>query len=178
MRDFFMVARLDGKPHGTFPGRCSIAVGFLLLLLLPHPARADLRICNRTSYVLDSATSTIVKNTESLTQGWIHIVPGDCAIAIKGPLNAASYLVYARSSLAHAGPPRAWGGPFSVCVKNGGFNLHQTVTQPYCTESDTFALPFAPVNIKNRQNWTMALDESPALPSLLAAQLAGQAAAD
>jgi uncharacterized membrane protein len=156
-----------------FPGRYVATLGFLLPFLLPHPAKADLKICNRTSYVLEAATQVIVKNTESLTQGWMHIVPGDCAIAVKGPLNAASYLVYARSSLAHAGPPRAWGGASPVCVKDADFSLHQTVTQPYCTAPDTFALPFAPVNIKNRQDWTMALDDSPALPSLMAAQLAG-----
>jgi uncharacterized membrane protein len=143
----------------------------LLLVLLPHPARADLKLCNRTSYVLEAATSTI-KNTDSLTQGWTHIIPGDCAVAIKGPL-AASYLVYARSSLAHAGPERAWGGAFPVCVKDSDFVLHQAVTQPYCTAPDTFALPFAPVNFKNRRDWTMDFDETPALTSLTAAQLAG-----
>ena len=143
----------------------------LLLLLLPHPAKADLKLCNRTSYVLEAATSTI-KNTDSLTQGWSHIIPGDCAVAIKGPL-AASYLVYARTSLAHAGPQRAWGGAFPVCVKDGDFALHQTVTQPYCTAPDTFALSFAPVSFKNRRDWTMDFDETPALASLTAAQLAG-----
>ena len=145
----------------------------LLLLLLPHPAKADLKLCNRTSYVLEAATSTIIKNTESLTQGWLHIFPGDCALAVKGQLNAVSYLVYARSSLAHAGPPRAWGGAFPVCGKEGAFTLHQAVTQPYCTQAETFALSFAPVSIKDRQDWTMALDDSPALPSLVVAQLAG-----
>jgi len=154
-------------------GFLTVAIGLLFICLLGRPAMADLRICNRTSYVLQVATSTIVQNTESQTQGWIHIVPGDCTTTVKGPLNAASYLVYARSSLAHAGPARAWGGAFPVCVKNANFTLHQTATQPYCTEPDTFALPFAPVNIKNRQDWTMALDDSPALPSLMAAQLAG-----
>ena len=154
-----------------WPGLLSCAG--LLLLLLPHPARADLKLCNRTSYVLEAATSTI-KNTDSLTQGWTHLFPGDCAVAIKGPLGAASYLVYARSSLAHAGPPRAWGGAFPVCVKDSDFVLHQTVTQPYCTAADTFALSFAPVKMKPRNgDWTMDLDESPALPSLTAAQLAG-----
>ena len=145
----------------------------VLLLLLPHPARADLRLCNRTSYVLQAATSTI-KNTDSLTQGWTHLFPGDCAVAIKGPLGAASYLVYARSSLAHAGPPRAWGGAFPVCVKDSDFVLHQTVTQPYCTAADTFALSFAPVKMKPKNGeWTMDLDEAPAYPTLTAAQLAG-----
>ena len=56
----------------------------LIFLLLPHPAKADLKLCNRTSYVLEAATSTIIKNTESLTQGWLHIFPGDCALAVKG----------------------------------------------------------------------------------------------
>ena len=142
-----------------------------LLLLLPHPAKADLKLCNRTSYVLEAATSTI-KNKDSLTQGWSRISPGDCAVAIKGPL-ATSYLVYAHTSLAHAGPQRAWGGAFPVCVKDSDFVLHQAVTQPYCTAPDTFALPFAPVNFKNRRDWTMDFDETPALPSLTAAQLAG-----
>ena len=146
-------------------------IAALLLVLLPHPAKADLKLCNRTSYVLHAANSTI-KNTDSLTKGWIRVIPGDCATAIKGPLTA-SYLVYARSSLAHAGPQRAWGGAFPVCVKDNDFVLHQAVTQPYCAAPDTFALPFAPVNFKNRRDWTMNFDESPALPSLIAAQLTG-----
>jgi uncharacterized membrane protein len=144
----------------------------LFLFLLPHPAKADLKLCNRTSYVLEAATSTI-QNTDSLTQGWTRVIPGDCAVAIKGPLTAASYLVYARSSLAHAGPPRAWGGAFPVCVKDSAFVLHQAVTQPYCSVTDTFALPFAPVSLRGHGDWAMNFDEAPALISLTAAQLAG-----
>lgn len=148
-------------------------VGLALICLMPRPAKADLRLCNRTSYVLEAATSAIIKKNESITQGWLHVLPGDCAVAIKGPLNAARYLVYARSSLAHAGPPRAWGGNAPICVKDTSFNLHQAGIATSCTEADSFALPFAPVNIGNRTDWTMALDETPALPSLMAAQLAG-----
>jgi uncharacterized membrane protein len=151
---------------------CALVAG-LLFVLLPQAAKADLKLCNRTSYILEAATSTI-KNTDSLTQGWTRLVPGDCVVALKGPLGAASYLVYARSALAHAGPPRAWGGAFPVCVKDGDFVLHQAVTQAYCTAADTFPLSFAPVNMKGgRRDWTMDFDETPALPSLTAAQLAG-----
>ena len=145
----------------------------LFLALLPHAARADLKLCNRTSYVLEAATSTI-KNTDSLTRGWTHLNPGDCGVAIKGALGAASYLVYARTSLVHTGPPRAWGGAFPGCAKDGDFVLHQTVTEAYCTAADTFALSFAPVNLKSgHKDWTMDFDESPVLASLTAAQLAG-----
>ncbi len=151
---------------------CALLAG-LLLFLLPHAARADLKLCNRTSYVLEAATST-VKNTDSVTQGWLRLAPGDCATALKGSLSSGSYLVYARSALAHAGPPRAWGGAFPVCVKDGDFTLHQAVTQPYCTSADTFSLPFAPVKMKGvKRDWTMAFDETPAFPSLSMAQLAG-----
>jgi uncharacterized membrane protein len=163
--------RVRPRPK-TLPLSATASLAGLLLLLLPHPAKADLRLCNRTSYVLETATSTI-RNTESLTHGWSRIIPGDCATVIKGRLAASSYLVYARSALVHAGPTRAWGGAFPVCVKDGDFVLHQTVTQPYCTAADTFPLPFAPVNLKARHDWTMDFDESPALPSLTAAQLAG-----
>src|SRR6185437_6137640 len=69
---------------------------------------------------------------------------------------------------------RAWGGAFPVCVKDSDFVLHQTVTQPYCTAADTFALSFAPVKMKPKNGeWSMDLDEAPAYPSLTAAQLAG-----
>jgi uncharacterized membrane protein len=154
----------------------SLASGFafacLSLVLLAHPAKADLRLCNRTSYVMDAATAT-VRGKDSVAQGWTHLAPGDCQSAITGPLIPASYLVYARSSLAHAGPPRAWGGNMPVCVKDGPFELHQATAQTGCTAPDTFALPFALVNPKGKSDWTMDFDESPALPSLTAAQLAG-----
>jgi uncharacterized membrane protein len=81
-------------------------------------------------------------------------------------------LVYARSSLAHSGPARAWGGNYPICVKDGNFTLKQTVMQPYCTADDTFALPFAPLNNRGKSVWTMNFDEQPAMnPSQ--AQLAG-----
>ena len=54
--------------------------------------------------------------------------------------------------LAHAGPPAAWGGAFPG-LRQGGrdfYILHQAVTQPICTQPDTFALPFAPVNLKGQ----------------------------
>ena len=139
---------------------CALLAG-LLLFVLPQAAKADLKLCNRTSYVLQAATSTI-KNTDSLTQGWLRLVPGDQRhCSCKGPLGAGSYLVYARSALAHAGPPRAWGGAFPVCVKDGDFVLHQTVTQPICTAADTFSLSFAPVKMSGkregeRRDWNAA----------------------
>jgi uncharacterized membrane protein len=147
-------------------------LGALLLVLACAPAQAALTLCNRTSYILYAATSAI-QSPRSDTQGWTRIAPGDCELARKEALTAETYLVHARSSIAHSGPARAWGGNFPVCVKDGNFNLKFGVTQPVCTADDTFALPFAPLDNKGHANWTMNFDEQPALGSLSAAQLAG-----
>jgi uncharacterized membrane protein len=144
----------------------------LLLALMAAPAQAGLTLCNRTSYILYAATSAI-QSPRSETSGWTRIAPGDCQLARKESLTAETYLVHARSSLAHSGSPRAWGGAYPVCVKDANFNIKQAVTQPVCSADDTFALPFAPLDNRGHANWTMNFDEQPGLGSLTAAQLAG-----
>jgi uncharacterized membrane protein len=135
------------------------------------PAWAALTLCNRTSYILDAATSAI-RSPGSDTQGWTRIAPGECQVARKEALTAETYLVHARSSIAHSGPSRVWGGAYPVCVKDANFTIRQPVTQPYCTAEDTFALPFASLDNRGKSNWTMNFDEQPAM-SLSEAQLAG-----
>lgn len=137
----------------------------------PDPAQAALTLCNRTSYILYAAT-TAIQSPRSDTQGWARIAPGDCHLTRKEPLTAETYLVHARTSLAHSGPARAWGGNYPVCVKDGNFSIRQGVTQPYCTADDTFALPFAPLDNRGRSVWTMNFDEQPAM-NMTQAQLAG-----
>ena len=146
------------------------ALTLAMSLLAAAPAHAALTLCNRTSYILYAATSAI-QSPRSQTEGWTRIAPGDCQLARKEPLTAETYLVHARSSIAHSGPARAWGGSYPVCVKDGNFNIKQG--QPFCTTEDTFALPFAPLDNRGRSVWTMNFDEQPALGSLSAAQLAG-----
>jgi len=143
----------------------------LVCILAATPAEAALTLCNRTSYILYAATSAI-QSPRSQTQGWTRITPGECQLARKEPLTAETYLVHARTSLAHSGPARAWGGAYPVCVKDANFSTAQGVTQPYCTAEDTFALPFAPLDNRGKSVWTMNFDEQPAM-SATQAQLAG-----
>src|SRR3954471_13696396 len=134
----------------------------LVFCLAAMPAQAALTLCNRTSYILYAATSAI-QSPGSETQGWTRIAPGECQIARKEPLKAESYLVHARSALAHSGSPRAWGGAFPVCVKDADFMLKQSATQPYCTAGDSFALPFAGIANRGKADWTMNFDEKPVM---------------
>jgi len=135
------------------------------------PAWAALTLCNRTSYILYAATSAI-RSPGSDTKGWTRIAPGECQAARKESLTAETYLVHARTSIAHSGPSRAWGGAYPVCVKDANFTIRQPITQPTCTAEDAFALPFASLDHRGKSNWTMNFDEQP-LMSLSEAQLAG-----
>jgi uncharacterized membrane protein len=148
--------------------RLLAGIAAAMLLFAVMPARAALTLCNRTSYVLYAATAA-VKGPQSQTQGWTRIAPGDCQVARKEALTAETYLVHARSSLAHSGPARAWGGGFPLCVRDTNFTLNQSV----CNAEGTFSLPFAALDTGGRSSWTMTLDEQPAFASLPAAQLAG-----
>jgi uncharacterized membrane protein len=143
----------------------------LALLCAATPAQAALTLCNRTSTVLYAATAA-TRGAQTQVQGWTRIVPGDCQVARAEDLVAQTYLVHARSSLAHSGPAKAWGGKLPICARDGNFNFNLPARAP-CKEDGTFALPFAPLATGGRRSWTMTLDESPALPSLMAAQLAG-----
>jgi uncharacterized membrane protein len=149
----------------------SIALA-LAILCAATPAEAALTLCNRTSTILYAATAAI-KSPQSQTQGWTRLVPGDCQVARPEELTAETYMIHARSSLAHGGPAKAWGGNFPLCVKDGNFNFRQSGALGVCKEEGAFALPFAALDTKGRRSWTMTLDESPALSSLMAAQLAG-----
>ena len=148
-----------------------LALVLALVALASAPAHAALTLCNRTSYILYAATSAI-QSPGSDTRGWTRIAPGECEIARKEPLTAESYLVHARTSIAHSGPSRAWGGAYPVCVKDANFTIRQSVTQLYCSAEDTFALPFSSLNNRGKSVWTMNFDEQPVM-SLSEAQLAG-----
>jgi uncharacterized membrane protein len=141
----------------------------LALLCAATPAEAALTLCNRTSTVLYAATAA-TKGAQTQVQGWTRILPGDCQVA--EDLTAQTYLVHARSSLAHSGPAKAWGGKLPICVKDANFSFNLPA-RAACKEDGAFTLPFAPLATGGRRSWTMTLDESPALPSLMAAQLAG-----
>ena len=145
--------------------------GLLALLMLAcaaAPAQAALSLCNRTSYILYAATSG---GAPSQTRGWSRIVPGECAVVRGEKLAGPRYLVFARSGPGHSGPERAWGGANGVCVKDGDFNLRQ-VPGTACN-GGAYTLPFAVLTTSGKPDAKMSLDETPAYPSLIAAQLAG-----
>ncbi|HEX4302615.1 MAG TPA: DUF1036 domain-containing protein [Rhizomicrobium sp.] len=153
--------------------RCLAAVTLVTgLLALASPAQAAMTVCNRTSYVQYVAAAAAV-NGDALSQGWTRVAPGSCHVVLPGDLTASTYYLYAKSSQAHAGAARAWGGAVNICVKDTNFTARNRLSALSCDSDDFFQLPFAVVDTHRLKSWTATLSESPALATLPQAQLAG-----
>ena len=138
------------------------------MLLCATPAAAALKICNRTSYVLYAATASVQAGEVQL-QGWTRLVPGGCQVPIESELSATQYFVYAKSSLAHSGMARAWGGTTLFCVKDSNFSLHLPLAVARCPGDDSFARPFARLDTHHMRSWTLTFDDAPPEASMIAA---------
>ena len=143
-----------------------------LLCLASTPASAALNVCNRTSYVLYAATA-VATEREIASRGWTRIVPGDCRAVLPGELTAAGYYVYARTSQAHSGLARAWGGDRQICVRDVNFATRVAASASSCESDDFYTLPFAKIDIHRATSWTSTLSETPAIATLMDARIAG-----
>jgi len=148
--------------------------GALLLAVAARatPAFADLKICNRTSYIVYAAVG-YESGLQMLTRGWTRVVPGDCGTALEGPLGQSSYFLYARSSRAHSGPARAWGGRIRLCAKETNFAIDVPVGAAHCGSDDAFLMPFASLPMGHKASWTTTLTGTRHFPSMQAARVAG-----
>ncbi len=88
-------------------------------------ARADLQICNRMSYVVETAIAVEDKGTVS-TRGWFRIDPGSCQTVVQGEVQVEALYVYARALAVYGASP-----------------LPQSGTTEFCVAKDNFAMPAA-----------------------------------
>ncbi len=144
----------------------------MAIAMVASPAHASLRLCNRTSYVLYAATAS-ASTSDALIQGWTRIVPGSCRIAIQGDLAASAYYVYARTSSAHSGAPRAWNGTTNFCVKETDFSLRLPLLTTRCPAMDMYELAFAAIATHHMRSWTTTFRETPDFDSMKSAERAG-----
>ena len=150
----------------------SLVLGAILLCLCISPASAALTLCNRTSYILYVASATETA-TEVASQGWSRIVPGACRNVVAGDLHAIALDIYARTSQAHLGPARAWGGDRQVCAQDLDFNIHTPSTIHDCPSDNFYLLPFARIDTRRMTAWTSTLSETPSIATLTDARTAG-----
>lgn len=102
--------------------RFACLLGLAGALIIPSSAQSGpngWELCNRTSYVVEAATGR-PDGADVIVEGWTRIRPGQCEIALPGPLKPGVYFVFARSSKAHRGGQRDWSGAAPLCVDSNG----------------------------------------------------------
>ena len=97
-----------------------IAAAFAFSLATLSPAQADLRLCNRMSYVVDAAIGFEDK-AAAATRGWFRIEPGQCRVVLQGTLDAERVYLHARALDVYGGSPLPPSGHADLCVSTGNF---------------------------------------------------------
>jgi uncharacterized membrane protein len=92
------------------------------LCALARPARADLQICNRMSYVIETAIAIEDKGAVA-TRGWFRVDPGLCRTVMQGEVQAEALYLHARALAVYGASPLPQGGHADLCVEQGNFVL-------------------------------------------------------
>jgi len=92
------------------------------LLACAAPARADLQLCNRMSYVVEAAVGLEDKGAVA-TRGWFRLDPGQCRAVLQGELQAATLYLHARALPVYGGSPLPQAGHADLCIMQDNFIL-------------------------------------------------------
>lgn len=115
------------------------------------------QICNETSFVLEAATAR-PDGRAILVQGWTRLRPGECRTAVAAPLARGTHYLYARTSNAHLGGRRQWGGDARLCVDpNRQFSIENP---PQCAAMALEERRFRRVQINRRESWRTSFSEA------------------
>jgi len=90
------------------------------LFLSSAPALADLKLCNRMSYVVEAAIG-IDDKSATATRGWFRIDPATCRVVVQGTLNADRILLNARALAVYGASPIPQNGSDTLCVAKDNF---------------------------------------------------------
>jgi uncharacterized membrane protein len=114
-------------------------------------------VCNETSYVLEAASGR-PDGRAILVQGWVRLRPGECRLAVGAPLARGTHYLYARTSTAHRGGRRQWGGDATLCVDPG--SSFAIENPPQCTTMGLEERRFRRVQINKRDTWRTSFAEA------------------
>jgi uncharacterized membrane protein len=84
------------------------------------PALADLKLCNRMSYVVEAAIG-IDDKSATATRGWFRIDPASCRVVVQGTLHADRVLLNARALGVYGSSPIPQNGTDTLCVAQDNF---------------------------------------------------------
>jgi uncharacterized membrane protein len=84
------------------------------------PAYADLKLCNRMSYVVEVAIG-IDDKAATATRGWFRIDPATCRVVAQGTLTADRILLNARALGVYGSSPVPQSGADTLCIAQENF---------------------------------------------------------
>ncbi len=91
-------------------------------VLTATAARADLSLCNRTSYRMDVALG-LERRAMVETRGWITIDPGQCSKVLDGEYDADMSYIHAKTPAVYGSSPLPQNGNADFCVRETTFQI-------------------------------------------------------
>ncbi|QWG12891.1 DUF1036 domain-containing protein [Bradyrhizobium sediminis] len=98
----------------------SLPAAVISYLFSAVPAYADLKLCNRMSYVVEAAIG-IDDKAATATRGWFRIDPAACRIVAQGTLTADRILLNARALGVYGSSPVPQSGNDTLCIAPDNF---------------------------------------------------------
>jgi uncharacterized membrane protein len=92
----------------------------LFLATSVESAHADLKLCNRMSYVVEAAIG-IDDKAATATRGWFRIDPAACRVVVQGTLTADRILLNARALGVYGASPIPQNGGDTLCIASDNF---------------------------------------------------------
>jgi uncharacterized membrane protein len=127
---------------GSVPAVLALLLGPLITLLASAtPAHADLKLCNRMSYVVEAAIG-IDDKAATATRGWFRIDPAACRVVAQGTLTADRILLNARALGVYGSSPIPQNGRDTLCIAPADFVI---AAARQCRAGQTPA-PFTQIN--------------------------------
>jgi len=106
---------------GFIPAIHALLFGPLIALLASATAaHADLKLCNRMSYVVEVAIG-IDDKAATATRGWFRIDPAACRVVAQGTLTADRILLNARALGVYGSSPIPQNGGDTLCIAPADF---------------------------------------------------------
>lgn len=132
--------------------RRSLAAAAAVAALVPAVAQADLRLCNRMSYVVEAAIG--IENRGAVaTRGWFRVDPAQCRVVAQGELAAERLFLHARALPLYGPSPPLQNGDEQLCVAPADFII---ATGRACRSGQSPA-PFAEIKPARQDDGTLVI---------------------
>jgi len=118
-------------------------------LAIASPARADLRLCNKTDSTVSVAIGYKSKDGWR-SEGWWNIDGAKCGTLIKGDLGSRYYYLYAVDAQ-HGGE---WGGKAYLCTRRKMFTINGVEN---CTARGYERTGYFEIDTAEQRSWTVHL---------------------